>query len=283
MFIQMYNEKFMRFPGGKCKAATFSYDDGVAADKRLIKIFDKYGVKGTFNLNNLLFDAQCWNNRMNEEDVYATFKDCGHEIALHGARHIFLNKVPLTEAVNEVLQNRLYLESKFGTIVRGMAYAYDGYNDDIVGAISALGVKYARTTEASLSFSIPQDWLRLKPTCHHDDRSLPALAEKFVSSSPCDSVKEREPWLLFVWGHSYEFDRNNNWDRIEDLCKKLSGDSGVWFATNGEVYDYVQAYNSLVWSADGERAFNPSYMAVYVEIRGKVYEIPAGKEVVFDK
>ena len=41
----------MRFPEGRLKAVTFSYDDGVRQDERLIEIFDKYGVKGTFNIN----------------------------------------------------------------------------------------------------------------------------------------------------------------------------------------------------------------------------------------
>ena len=35
---------------GKMKAVTFSYDDGARSDLRLAEIFDKYGVKGTFNL-----------------------------------------------------------------------------------------------------------------------------------------------------------------------------------------------------------------------------------------
>ena len=36
------------------KAITFSYDDGVTQDKRLIEIFNKYGLKATFNLNSEL-------------------------------------------------------------------------------------------------------------------------------------------------------------------------------------------------------------------------------------
>ena len=39
------------FPGGKAKALTMSYDDGKVQDRRLIDIFNKYGIKGTFNLN----------------------------------------------------------------------------------------------------------------------------------------------------------------------------------------------------------------------------------------
>ncbi|HNX14524.1 MAG TPA: polysaccharide deacetylase, partial [Oscillospiraceae bacterium] len=33
----------------KKKAVTFSYDDGVTQDIRLIELFNKYGMKATFN------------------------------------------------------------------------------------------------------------------------------------------------------------------------------------------------------------------------------------------
>ena len=36
---------------GKLKAVTFSFDDGITQDIRLIELFNKYGLKGTFNLN----------------------------------------------------------------------------------------------------------------------------------------------------------------------------------------------------------------------------------------
>ena len=283
MFRQMFEEKYMRFPGGKSKAVTFSYDDGVKADKRLLEIFDKYGLKGTFNLNSKLFDCECWHGRMDEEETYKTFANGGHEIALHGARHIFLNKVPLPEAVNEIVQNRVYLENKFHKIVRGMAYAYNGYNDEILALLSKLGITYARTTESSYSFAVPENWLKLKPTCHHGDPLLGELTDKFLNGSPEDEFKHREPWLFYIWGHSYEFDDNNNWNIIEDLAKRLSGRKDIWFATNSEIYDYVHAYNNLIFSIDGETVENPAYMGVNLEIRGKIYEIGAGKTVHFDK
>ena len=70
MFIQMYHERYMRFPEGREKALTFSYDDGVLADRKLIEIFDRYGLKGTFNLNNELFGVRSWHNRMDEQETY---------------------------------------------------------------------------------------------------------------------------------------------------------------------------------------------------------------------
>ena len=41
---------------GKNKAITFSYDDGVTQDRRLIEILNRYGLKATFNINSGLLD-----------------------------------------------------------------------------------------------------------------------------------------------------------------------------------------------------------------------------------
>ena len=42
---------FPRFPGGKGKAVTLSYDDGCPEDIRFSDTISKYGLKCTFNLN----------------------------------------------------------------------------------------------------------------------------------------------------------------------------------------------------------------------------------------
>lgn len=194
-----------------------------------------------------------------------------------------MDKVPLPEAVNEIVSNRVYLENKFGAIIRGLAYAYNGYNDEIVNMLKTLGISYARTTEPSHSFDLPRDWLRLKPTCHHGDKTLEELTAKFLDGKPEDDFKRREPWLFYIWGHSYEFDDNNNWDVIENLAKRVSGRGDIWFATNGEIREYVRAYENLIFSMDGEKVFNPSAIPVWIEIRGKVYKIPVGGSIFFDK
>jgi hypothetical protein len=36
----------------------------------------------------------------------------------------------------------------------------------------------------------------------------------------------------------------------------------VWYATNIEIYDYVQAYRRLIWTADLSRVTNPSAIPV---------------------
>ena len=54
----MLKRSFMCFPSFKEKAVTFSYDDGVQQDKRLIEILDRYSIKCTFNINSGLFDKR---------------------------------------------------------------------------------------------------------------------------------------------------------------------------------------------------------------------------------
>lgn len=282
MFVQMYEEKYMRFPEGRAKALTFSYDDGVKADRRLVELFNRHGLKGTFNLNSLLFDAEEWHGRMDEEQTYKAFCNGPHEVAMHGARHVFLDKVPLPEAVNELVQNRVYLENKFNRIVRGMAYPYNAYNDGILNILPHLGVVYARTTETTGTFALPQNFLKWNPTCHHGDTRLEELAEKFVTCSPNDQKKHREPWLFYVWGHSFEFDENDNWEIIEKFADKVGGRQDIWYATNIQIYEYVQAYRSLVFSIDGEMVHNPSAIPVWIELRGKIYKIEPAQTLRFN-
>ncbi|MCD8202011.1 MAG: polysaccharide deacetylase family protein [Clostridia bacterium] len=280
---QLCEEKFMRFPGGLTKAATFSFDDGVSADKKLIDLLKRYGLKCAFNLNSECFSGEYlnWHGRMPEEECVKTYSGAGQEIALHGARHLFLTKVPVYEATREICDNRKFLEKTFGGIVRGMAYAYGAYNDEIVAMLKFLGIAYARTTNSTHSYGVPSDWLRLDPTAHFTEPETKELTEKFLEDDPASHGKERDAWLLYIWGHAYEFDDFGLWDGAERYAKKIADTDGIWHATNIEVYDYVAAYERLVFSMDGETVFNPSARDVWLEIRGETYKIPAGVTISF--
>lgn len=71
------------------KFVTFSFDDGIEDDVRLVEIMNKYGLKGTFNLNSgHLANNTSW-RYMDVKDVrHLNYFDCpnlyqGHEIAGH--------------------------------------------------------------------------------------------------------------------------------------------------------------------------------------------------------
>jgi len=216
------------------KAITFSYDDGVEQDLRLLEIFNKYGLKATFNLNTAL-DASTpsWMykslevKRLNLTDYITAYK--GHEIAVHTLTHPNLCGLDESQFEEEVLKDRENIVRIFGQKVSGMAYPYGAYSDTVVNKLSKYGFKYARTVEATHSFDIQSDLLRFKPTCHHDDEKLFELAEKFIS------MDAHKPQIFYVWGHTYEFEGNKNWDRFEDLCRLVSGRDDILYGTNAEV------------------------------------------------
>ena len=79
----------------------------------------------------------------------------------------------------EVLADRDNLEKLFGKIVRGFAYPYGTYSDEAIDTLRTCGIAYARTVVSTHNFEIPNDWLCLHPTCHHDDPKLDELCDRF--------------------------------------------------------------------------------------------------------
>ena len=270
----------MRFPNGLRKALTLSYDDGVEQDRQLIGILDAAGLKCTFNLNSGCFppEGHVWpegqiHRRMPASAVQALYKG-EHEVAVHTLTHPDLTQLPLNEMVRELTEDRLNLEKMFGTLVRGAAYPYGTYSDQTVEALRASGLVYCRTVWSSHDFSIPQDWLRLRPTCHHADPELDALCDRFLKENPYANSR-----LFYLWGHAYEFEAADNWDVIRRFADKMGGRDDIWYATNIAVYDYVDAWRRLRVSADGKTWHNPTATALWAEQNGSVTEIGPGRTV----
>lgn len=277
------NTAYVRFPDFKNKALTLSYDDGIRQDKRLISIMKKHGLKGTFNINSELFgntyDGKTEKGSMTVQEASELYIPSGMEVAIHGCKHLSLSRVSYPLAVNDVAEDRKNLESLFGGIVDGMAYANGDYSDKTVEILKACGIKYARTTISTERFDLPSDWLRLPTTCHHDNPRLMELAKQFVESKEHPYFWANHSQMFYLWGHSYEFDNNDNWNVIEEFAEYVGNRDDIWYATNGEIYNYLQACDRLEFSMDGTFVYNPSGIDVYINFIGKKAVIPAGKTV----
>ncbi len=282
--------QFMRFPDGRLKAVTFSYDDGVRQDIRLADIFCKYGMKGTFNLNSSFMGADKNSKKMTVGEIKEHILDRGHEVATHGASHRAPLKQRPIEAIRDTLNCRLELEEMFDCIIRGMAYPDSGIRVYTTGSVhypelreylSALDIAYSRTLGGDNDrFELPEDFLAWMPTAHHDNPHIMEYIDKFLAFHDESVISANiMPKLFYIWGHSYEFDGKDNWDRIEEICERLGGHEDIWYATNIEIYDYVKAYESLVYSADASRVYNPSLMSVWLWADGKIHEIKSGETV----
>lgn len=266
----------IRFPEGRMLALTLSYDDGVEQDEQLISILNAHGIRATFNLNSGLFSPEGTvfpegqiHRRLSESRVRALYDTSVHEVAVHCLTHQSLPELPKARMIHEIMEDRIRLEKLFGVIVRGSAYPYGTFDDRAVEALDMCGLAYCRTVSSSHGFQIPSDWLRLAPTCHHDDPMLDELCSRFL--------KADRPSLFYLWGHAYEFEAHDNWNVIENFCRKMGGHEEIWYCTNLEVHDYTEAYRHLVLSADGQRIFNPSSLTVWFEENRKIFRIAPGE------
>ena len=281
----MFAQPYLRFPGGKARALTFSYDDGVEQDQRLKQLFDRHGLKGTFNLNSRMFAPErsafppgTVIRRMTRTAALRCFQGGEHEIGFHGCTHPYLNRLPKNRQAQEIAADREALEGMFGGLVRGGAYPFGTYNADTLAVLESQGAAYCRTVESSHSFQLPENWLTLRPTCHHGDPELMALAKRFL-----EEPAERNPYLFYIWGHAYEFERDDTWNVIEALAAYLGGREDVYYATNIELYDYVQAFSGLRFTMDGLTAQNPWCRSVWFSHLGQTYELRPGEGITLPK
>ena len=280
----------MRFPGAKPKAVTLSYDDGFLQDIRFSNVISRYGLKCTFNYNG---DSMSGAHVMKTEDVAKHILGMGHEVAIHGCNHRANGFLSSIEGIQEVLYCRLELERKFGRIIRGMAYPDSGVNrfannsnyEKVKNYLVELDIAYARTAGGSNNlFEMPTDWYAWTPTAHHDDPEIMNYIDAFVGLDFSENtyIASIRPRLFYVWGHSFEFERKDNWEHLEEICMKLSGKEDVWYATNIEIYDYVKAYNSLKFSADGTMVYNPTLYTIWFNVDRKDYFVKSGETIIIE-
>ena len=161
-----------------------------------------------------------------------------------------------------------------GALCRGMAYPYALPNDLAASVPPVCGIAYSRTIRATKDFAIPANWLLLDPTCHHTASDLFELLDAFTEQIQNPKTLPR---LFYLWGHAYEFDDNDDWDRIEDFLKQAGGREDVWYATNIEIVDYLDAASRLQVSVDADFAYNPNSQSVWIEVDKKTIELKGGQ------
>lgn len=266
--------RLLRFPGFRFRACTLSYDDGVKDDAKLIEIMRKYGLKGTFNLNsNALINGDP--KRHSPSDILSLFGD-DTEIALHGFNHLSLAQVTPPLAIRDVVADREYIEKTFKRIVRGMAYANGSYDDAVIEMLRSAGVAYCRTTKSTEAFTLPDEWLAWHPTCHHKNPKLFELADAFIAPPEKAYFWSKEPRVFYLWGHSYEFRNDDNWDIIERFGEKMAECDDIWHATNMEIYNYIESFKRLVFSSDLTLVENPTATDLYFVYKNKEILAKAG-------
>lgn len=231
---------------GKLKAVTFSIDDGCVGDKRIVEIFNKYGVKGTFNINSGLLNTQ-YDIRNEKGEIVETLRKikayevrsvyAGHEVSAHTCTHPNLTKLDEEDIIYQVEEDRKTLSALVGYDVIGMAYPCGGTNNDerVAKCIQEnTPIQYARTITSTYAFDLQENLLQFNPTIYWIEEQLFDVVEKFLA------LETDKPQLLYIWGHAFELDRDReiSYEKLERLCAMLAERDDLFFGTNREVLLY---------------------------------------------
>ena len=276
----------MLFPGGKTKALILSFDDGMVADKRLVKLMNEYGLIGTFHLNSNKLGTKDY---LTKEEIKVVYK--GHEISAHTVNHPNLPDISRAEVLYEVGEDRRELERLSGNLVRGMAYPFGNYNDSVIEIINSLGIEYARTVKDTYMFGIPDEFLKWHPTIHQFGKAY------FTPDNPENDKKELAGFyqvvnhflktdslaLLDVWGHSWENEgAGNRWTEMEKFFKMVSMNPDIYYTTQIGLVDYINAFKNLKFTLDKSMVTNLSSINVFIKMKGKAFNIEAGSTRLLD-
>ena len=226
------------------KFLTFSFDDGTVEDRRLIALFDRYGLRGTFNLNSGKFGVRreivhegipVHHYVIEQEEAKTLYQN--HEVAAHTVHHPNLVKISRQEVIHEVADDCRALEELTGQQIMGMAYPGAGlyYTQEVADIIREnTQIRYARGCKNHHTFQLPENLMLWEPTCHQNDSQLLELGRAFVQADASE-----EDLLFYVWGHSFEFEKFKSWDLFERFCEMMAGKPDIEYVTNGEVARYL--------------------------------------------
>lgn len=128
------------------KIVTFSFDDAFPKDDEVATLLEEYGFPATFYFPQNVKHGQI-RDRMGIVEML-NFRD-NHpimEIGQHGFNHLFLTKVSLEEAVEDIQLGYNWHKMIFEEAPKSYAYPRGYYLESIASAVEAIGYQCARTT-----------------------------------------------------------------------------------------------------------------------------------------
>lgn len=269
-----------RYPGGKDRAFNITYDDGVTQDLRFVELMNRYGLKGTFNLNSELMKTGFAWTHPNGMEVRRLRPDTarwlyrGHEIASHTRTHPYMHNLHGEDLRHQLLDDKLALEAILGVEVAGFAVPFDYYSPEIAQCARECGFEYARMSEFSHSYRPCRDWYFWKTGFYHIEPGLLEFAEGFLET-------DVELAVCQIVGHSYDLDAAHLWDTMEQILARVSRDERVWSCTNLELVRYLKAMDRARITAHS--IHNPTDRTLWFQIREDVVDLAPGETIEFDE
>lgn len=264
------------YPQGKRKAFSVTYDDGVEQDVRFVDMLNRYGMKGTFNLNSgLMAQGFAWTHesgrivRRLKPEVAASLY-AGHEVASHTLTHPYMHELTREAILCELSGDKANLEALFGREIRGFAVPFDYYSELIADCVREAGFAYARISEESGDLALRDDAYHWRATVFHCCDGLEDIVRRFVDT-------DEELACLQIVGHAYDLDVEDRWGVMEGILADISRQADILPMTTGEVVEYVTAMRRAEITEGYIR--NHSAVSLWFDVDGALYEVRPGGQM----
>ncbi|MBN2013938.1 MAG: polysaccharide deacetylase family protein [Candidatus Altiarchaeota archaeon] len=235
---------------------TTSWDDGHILDKQLSELLDKFSLKGTFYVPKIeaidtlnegdrsqLVEESIKTGSLTKEDLLDL--DGKHEIGAHTLNHPYLSQLSIKDVREEIKGSKEYLEDILGHEVKMFCYPYGDFSNETKAIVKDAGFLGARTVEMGIT-DPPKDPFEFATTVQvyprprniklHKTYSLPQKSI-FSWESRAKRLFEKvlkKGGIFHVWGHSWEVEKLEMWDRLEKIFEHVADKPDVKYLTNGE-------------------------------------------------
>jgi len=191
-----------------------SWDDGARHDLDIARLLRQYHLKGIFFLSNKGLELDLDEIKELSEDF---------EIGGHTFNHpMDLKLLDEVHQRGDIEMNRDFLEHITGKEVKWFCYPRGRYNDTTVKILKEIGIKYARTTLVG-NTKEPKDNYRIATSVHVHPSRTEYKGQNWLEYAKAQfDIAKKEKGCYHIWGHSWEVDKFNLWNDLEELFEYIS-------------------------------------------------------------
>ena len=177
------------------------------------------------------------------------------EIGAHSMTHRRLPTISEQEAAKEIIESKAVLEQVTGKEIKVFCYPGGAYTELHVQLVKDAGYRYARTVvrhtftvddpyEAGTSLHVYNHrfgfdlWRTARFVKFQPIKVLRCLEWDALARAMFDQVI-KEGGIYHIWGHSWEIDEHEDWERLENVFRYISANPKVSYVTNGELEAYA--------------------------------------------
>lgn len=215
---------------------SFSWDDGAIQDLKLMDLLLKLEVPSIF-----FIPGKNAERPVLEKEQIRLISANGLEIGAHTYSHQYLNLVSNNKAKEEIVSGKDFLEQILGQRIRHFCFPGGKYKSQHLG-LAKTYFDSARTADTGAIMK--QSSFLIKPAFQFFSRgkksilynsmrnfspifpfALKSLPDSdyfnFILSIINDLYLSERDYLINIWGHSWELEKNNLWMRLESFIKLI--------------------------------------------------------------